>query len=39
VDTYSTTEVFLATDIWLRGNYTIKVSYGTTTLSGIFLVE
>jgi len=39
VDTYSTSEVFITTDTWARGNYTIKVSYGTTTISGIFLVE
>jgi len=39
VDTYSTSEVFIATDTWASANYTIKVSYTTTTLSGIFLVE
>jgi len=39
VETYSTTEVFITTDAWASGNYTIKVSYGTTTLSGIFLLE
>lgn len=39
VDTDSTSEVFIGTDAWASGNYTIKVSYGTTTLSGIFLVE
>ena len=39
VDTYSTSEVFIATDSWTSGNYTIKVSYKTSTLSGVFLVE
>jgi hypothetical protein len=39
VDTYSTADVFIATDTWASGNYTIKVSYGTTDLSGEFLVE
>ena len=39
VDTYSTSEVFIAADAWASANYTIKVSYGTTTLSSIFLVE
>jgi hypothetical protein len=39
VDTYSTSEVFIVADTWASGNYTLKVSYRTTTLSGIFLVE
>ena len=39
VDTSSTSEIFIATEAWASGNYTIKVMYGTTTLSGIFLVE
>lgn len=39
VDTYSTSEVFIATDTWASGNYTIKITYGTTTLSSVFLVE
>ncbi len=39
VDTYSTFEVFISTDTWASGNYTIKINYGTTALSGIFLVE
>lgn len=39
VNTYSTTEVFIATDTWASGNYTITVSYGTTVLSGTFLIE
>ena len=39
VDTDSITEVFIATDTWANANYSIKISYGTTTLSGEFLVE
>jgi hypothetical protein len=39
VDTYSTSEVFIAADAWESGNYTIKISYVTATLSGVFLVE
>lgn len=39
VDTNSTSEVLIATEAWASGNYTIKVDYGITTLSGIFLVE
>lgn len=39
VDTSSTSEIFIATEAWASGNYIIKVDYGTTTLSGIFLVE
>jgi hypothetical protein len=39
LDTYSTTEIIIATDTWASGNYTIKITYGTTALSGIFLVE
>jgi hypothetical protein len=39
VDTDSTSEVFIATDAWTSGNYTIKITYQTTTLSGEFIVE
>lgn len=39
VDTYSISEIFIATETWASGNYTIKVDYGITSLSGIFLVE
>ena len=39
VDTNSTSEVFISTDAWSSGSYKIKVSYGTTTLTGIFLIE
>ena len=39
VDTYSTSEVFIPTDTWTSGNYTIKITYGTTILLGSFLIE
>lgn len=39
VDTDSTSEVFIATDAWASGNYTITVSYGTTDLIGEFQME
>jgi hypothetical protein len=39
VDTYSTSELFISTDSWISGNYTLKITYGTTILSGTFAVE
>jgi len=39
VDTFTTSEAYLPTDSWASGNYTIKITYGTTTLSGEFLLE
>jgi len=39
VDTYFTSEVFVPTDSWASGDYTLKITYGTTTLSGKFLLE
>ena len=39
VDTNSTSEIFIATDTWSSGNYKIKISYGTTVLTGIFFIE
>jgi len=39
VDTYSTSEVFIPTDSWASGDYTIKITYGNTTLKGEFLLE
>ncbi len=39
VDTDSTSEVSLAAEAWASANYSIKITYGITTLSGVFLVE
>ncbi len=39
VDTNSTSEVFISTDAWSSSSYKIKVSYGTTILTGIFFIE
>ena len=39
VDTDSILDVFIDTNTWNNGNYTIKISYGTTHLIGEFAVE
>jgi len=39
VNTISTSEVFIPTDLWASGNYTIKITYGTNILSGTFMIE
>lgn len=39
VDTDSTLDVFIDTNTWDNGNYTIKISYGTTHLTGEFVLE
>lgn len=39
IDTYSTAEFNIAAEAWASAKYTIKIYYGTTTLSGIFSVE
>lgn len=39
VNTDSTTELFVPTDFWASGNYTIKINYGTTYLIGEFTLE
>lgn len=36
VDTNSSYEAVLSTEAWASGNYTLVVSYGTTTLTGAF---
>jgi len=36
VDTYSTTEVYIPVGAWDSGDYTITVTYGTTTQRGSF---
>jgi hypothetical protein len=39
VDSITTSELYIATNAWLSGEYKIEISYETTILSGIFLVE
>lgn len=39
VDTESLLEVYMPVDTWCTGNYTITVTYGNTTLQGVFLIE
>ena len=39
VDTDSTPNVFISSSSWSAGNYSIMISYETTTLSGEFIVE
>ncbi len=39
VDTDLTSEVFIAANAWTSGNYTLEITYGTTTLIGEFSVE
>ncbi|MFA5046370.1 MAG: DUF3244 domain-containing protein [Paludibacter sp.] len=36
VDTYSTSDLVIPVDTWESGKYTIKITYGTTSLSGSF---
>ena len=36
VDTYSTSNLVIPVDTWESGKYTIKITYGTTSLSGSF---
>lgn len=36
VDTNITSEAVLSTETWASGNYTLVISYGTTTLTGAF---
>jgi len=38
IDTNSTAELLIATDGWASGNYTVKIAYGKTSLSGTFLL-
>jgi len=35
----TTSEMFIATNAWASGNYTLEITYGTTTLIGEFSVE
>lgn len=39
VDSATNSEVFIAANTWVSGNYTLEITYGTTTLSGVFTVE
>ena len=39
VNSDSTPEVFIPVDSWLSGNYTLFITYGTTTLKGEFQIE
>jgi len=39
VDTDSISDVFISTDSWTIGTYTLKISYGTTRLTGEFQTE
>ncbi len=39
VDTNSTAEVYIDNTTWNSGNYTIKISYGTTHLIGYFQIQ
>ena len=39
VDTYSTSEVFIPAYAWASGNYTLTITYDTTTLMGDFQLE
>ena len=39
VNTLSTSEVFIPTDTFASGNYTIKITYGTNILSGTFMIK
>lgn len=38
VDTYFTTAVYIPIDGWEKGNYNIKINYGTTHLTGEFVL-
>ena len=39
VDTDSTPNVFISSSSWSAGNYSVTITYGTTTLSGYFSME
>jgi len=39
VDTDSTSTVFISSSSWSAGNYSITITYGTTTLRGDFSIE
>ena len=39
VDSATTSEVLIAANGWTNGNYTLEITYGTTTLSGVFIIE
>jgi len=38
INTNSTSELLIATDGWASGNYTVNIAYGTSSLSGTFLL-
>jgi hypothetical protein len=39
IDTESLLEVYMPVDTWGAGNYTLTITYGDTTLQGVFLIE
>ena len=39
VNTNSISEVVIPTDVWDSGDYSVEISYGTTTLVGSFIIE
>lgn len=39
VDTGSTSEIHVPVDAWTSGNYILKITYGSTTLHGDFVVQ
>ena len=39
VDTSTTTEVYISSSNWTTGSYTLTIAYGTTTITGEFMME